>query len=247
MKRLSKPKQRPPDEDLEAIIREDPEAAAAFEKALFSEIQSGAYGYLPDDMTSEELEKILIRKTEGKSQKEEESITLSFCEEIRATLKKIGRINPATSKKQAIPEPEKEKPLPACKAARGFLRGNCMKCRRLSGERLEECRQYVQRFVKIPHVIQDTYMSDMTGDEWKILTYVARCANFDPRSRNFGKAFLKYADITTATGVKRPDRALRRLEELGLIKKVHIRQKSSEGITTLNTIIVRWIKPTSKF
>jgi hypothetical protein len=160
----------------------------------------------------------------------------------------------ALSEREADMKDKREQAEPRCEnedgkplGCRGFIRGICNNsCRRLKGDRLKECHDYLKRYARIPHAIIDIFMPQTTGDEWKILEYVLRHADFNPSSHNYGKAFLKYADITSTTNIKQPRKPLARLEKLGLIHKIHKRYRSKEGVKTGNTIIVRWMKPLKK-
>lgn len=131
---------------------------------------------------------------------------------------------------------------------RGFLReGRCSDCGLLRDEqRLTKCHEYLQRYTKIPHCITDTFMPLTTGNEWKILEYIVRHADFNPGSHNYGKAFIRYADLISTTNIKQPQKPLAELEKRRLIRKIHTRHKSIEGVKTVNTIIVRWMKPLKK-
>ena len=104
----------------------------------------------------------------------------------------------------------------------------------------KECRQYLKLHVRIPYVIIEKVMPLVTGNAWKVLCYVARKATFDPQSRNFGRTFLTYKQITNATGVKHPGPCFKKLKSLRLIDLKQTRKPSRGSYTTANTITVAW-------
>ena len=121
-----------------------------------------------------------------------------------------------------------------------------------------EWRQWAKRFVdsvhvtsaedaeklkwslRMPYYILDSNMRDMSGNTWKVFCYISRRATFDPSSNIYGRCYLGYDEIKTWTGVKQPERCIKELEQLGLLKVENIRRVSNGEIRTTNLFTVTW-------
>ena len=100
--------------------------------------------------------------------------------------------------------------------------------------------------LRIPHYILDSYLREMSGNAWKVLCYIARRTTFDPSHPHFGRCWLGYDEIKDWTGVKQPERQIKELEGLGLVKVVHVRRAGNGQIRTTNELTITWFQDFKK-
>jgi hypothetical protein len=96
--------------------------------------------------------------------------------------------------------------------------------------------------LRIPFYIMDSYMNKMSASAWKVFSYIARCATFDPGNNHFGRCWLSYEDIQERTGVKTIQKYVNELEALKLLDVEHTRRfnKYNQCFGTTNQFTISW-------
>lgn len=102
--------------------------------------------------------------------------------------------------------------------------------------------------LRMPYLIMDMYMKEMSNPAWKVFCYIARRCTFDPDRPYFGRCFLKYEEIQEWSGVLTVSKYVKELVELGLIGLIQQKKRnfSTGSVGTINLFTVNWFGEFSK-
>lgn len=100
-------------------------------------------------------------------------------------------------------------------------------CRGPMLESCPECDNYkvcskdiLRHYTMIPLFVTEHYMRRLSPSAWKVLSYLACKATWEPSRVNYGRCRPTYGEISVATGVKASNMAkyVKELQSMGLIE-----------------------------
>lgn len=118
---------------------------------------------------------------------------------------------------------------------KGPIEEKCENC-----HQLQWCIDSLMWDTRFPHWLIKTYLKVLSGSALKVFVFLARKANFDPRSNHFGRCWALRKEIAEAAGVSESNlsRQLCELEDLGLIKRSSVNRRLKDDGTWGSTVTI---------